>query len=97
MQEESVMNEVAHTFPEFKSVFGVTLREVLVDGHACHWRQGADGKWECVPRKGGDCDNGFLDDGCRSEARIFGGPLKFTIIYRCMCQNSAKDLLASEG
>jgi hypothetical protein len=88
------MAKVKHTFPPYKSPFGAEITEVLVDGAGCEWTQSKGGKWQCTPKKGGPCDRKeWTDDGCRVELSIMGVRKRFTIIYKCMCQNSIEDAL----
>lgn len=87
------MVDIAHRFKEYTTPNGAQVTEVLVNGAACHWEKAADGTWACVPNKGGDCDQGWTDDGCREKVYIFGTRKKFTIVFKCICQNSVEDAL----
>jgi hypothetical protein len=88
------MPHIAHEYPPYKLPSGAEAIEVLVDGAGCHWQKNAHGAWECVPRKGGDCDRKeWTDTGCRVELSIYGTATRFYIVKKCMCQNSIEDAL----
>ncbi len=88
------MNKVKHKYPPYTTPTGAEVTEMLVDGAGCGWTKDKAGEWHCRPKKGGDCDRReWKDDGCRVELKIFGKRKKFTIVYKCMCQNSIEDAL----
>ena len=92
------MPHIAHTYPPEKLKSGATVTVVLADGVGCHWvNKGHEGHEDrqCVPVKGGACDRKeWTDDGCRVELSIFGKRHDFTVVYKCMCQNSIEDASA---